>query len=383
MRVNLTEIMPQIPFPAPRTAPLASPDGEASPLSAEARQREAILRDLVDVYLLRPHHAMSETARFEEIASGLIDHASPALCAEIAARLVDHPRAPTGLLEKLARLSEEAAARVYGSTRPVSHARIAAAATWGPERVAIAVASRIDLDATLVAALAMRPERAIAIALAANPHALLGDHELRALASRAREDDALAAALLPRLKGEEAATLFLQANRDQRNATIAAAMRRDLAAPLARPACALDAAAIPELQKAAVEADLDRAAAILAGSLGLREAPLVRALGDESGEPIALLLSALSLPTELRERLLVFLAPGWGEGYWRFERLRKLAAACPPATARRLLGAMAGYAAAGGSRERRAASTDATLAARAIAGRDARAVTPDAEKKRG
>lgn len=319
-------------------ASLGSPDDPGA--------RPVILRVLVDLFALKPYHAPAEAARFEEIASRLIDRADPALCAFVARRIAGHPCAPPELLGKLARGSVEAAIAVMELAREVSPARLAAAAAWGPPEVAVAVAGRADLDGSLVAALAMRPEPEIALALARNPEAPLARGDLRALIARARADADLAAALLGRAAAEDAAALFLYADAGQRLAILAAAQRAAILEafggarpPTPRPPCA---EALAALETAALAADAPRFADQLAALKQLDLDAARRLVADAGGEPLAVALAALALEDDLVDRILIFLAPGDGSSVQRYERLRRLALELQPHTAARLLEAFAG-----------------------------------------
>lgn len=331
--------------------------------------RASILREVAEVFALRPYHAPAEVAQFEEMASGLADHADPHSCAEAARLLVDHPCAPTPLLEKLARLSSGAAVVVFGSSRPISPARLAAAASWGAPDVAAAVAARADLDAPLIAALAMRVEREVALALARNLAAPLTQAQTNALIQRAQDDAELAEALLPRAEGEDAAPLFLYAGTPQRIQLIAAAMRVDLMRGPRPGVRLLDEDGFDACLIAASRGDRDQCAALLAEALDIRAAAARRILGDASGEALSLALAALCLEDDRRDLLLMFLAAGDGSSVASYERLRRLADATPPRTARRLIDAIAQRGPDAAARSARRVHGDAAaLSARAVAG---------------
>ncbi|QLP98248.1 MAG: DUF2336 domain-containing protein [Rhodoblastus sp.] len=302
------------------------------------------------------------------MASGLADHADPVICAEAARLLVDHPCAPTRLLEKLARLSPQAAVVVLGSARPVSPARLAAAAAWGAPELAAAVAARADLDGPIAAALAARVEREVALALARNLSAPLTRADLRLLIARARDDAELAEALLPRAEGDDAAPLFLHAGARLRMEILAAAMRRDLAAGIRATPCLLDDDGFEALLAAAARKDRDQTAASLGEALDIPAVAARRLLGDASGEGAALALAALGLDDQRRDLLLMFLAPGDGASVAPYERLSRLAGATPTRTARRLIEALVSGPSSVAASGRRACGADAALSARAVAG---------------
>ena len=346
--------------------------------------RGAILREVADVFALRPYHAPAGIAQFEEMASGLADHADPQACADAARALVDHPCAPTRLLEKLARLSPEAAIIVLGSSRAVSPARLAAAAAWGPPELAAAVATRGDLDRPLAAALAQRSEREIALALARNLAAPLDRADLRALIARAREDGELAEALLPRAEGEDGAPLFLHAGGPLRMQILATALRRDLIAGPRPTLRLMDEDAFDATLAAAARQDRDQTAALLGEALEIGARAARRLLGDVAGEGVALALAALGLDDDRRDLLLMFLAPGDGASVQPYERLSRIAGTTPPRAARRIVDAIAARVPLARAPDRRGGADDAALSARAAIGESARRrPSPHGEAKLG
>jgi uncharacterized protein (DUF2336 family) len=354
-------------------APGFTPDfGPDCGFETSPRPHAAILREVAQVFALRSYHSPGEVAQFEVIASGLAQNADADACAEAARILVDHACAPTPLLETLARRSPGAAAVVFASSRPVSLARLSAAAAWGEAEVAAAVAARGDLDAPLVAALAARPERDVALALARNRAAPIQRHELKALIARARDDAELAEALLPRAEGEDGAPLFLYAGTPLRMQILAAAMRRDLAAGPRPTLRLLDEDGFDAMLAAAARRARDPLASLMGEALEIGAAQAGRVLGDASGEAVALALAALAVDDDPRDLLLMFLAPGDGSSVTRYKRLSRLAGSVPARTARRIVDAIAGRAPRAHAPERRAAESDASLTARAVAGHTAR-----------
>ncbi|MBL8589241.1 MAG: DUF2336 domain-containing protein [Methylobacteriaceae bacterium] len=317
---------------------IGSPDDPAA--------RPLVLRVLVDLFAQRPYHAPVEVAQFEEIVSRLVEKADAQTCALVAARLAAHDCAPPELLAKLARLSVDAAVCVMGSAGVVSPARLAAAAAWGPPEVAAAVARRTDLEPALIAALAMRAERDIALALAGNAAAALSPADRRALAARARDDGQLARALLARPDGALCPALFLHADESQRGAIIVAAGRAALgeAAPgrRMRPPQPLDAARAARLEAAALRQDAVALAQLLMDVWPMTTSAATRIVSDPGGEPLAVALAAMALEETLLERILVFLAAGDGASLARYDRLRALALGLRPALALRLVEAFAG-----------------------------------------
>jgi uncharacterized protein (DUF2336 family) len=352
------------------------PVSDPAPSLAAPPQRGAILREVAEVFALRPYHAPASVAQFEEMASGLADHADPQACADAARALIDHPCAPTRLLEKLARLSPEAAIIVLGSSRAVSPARLSAAVAWGPADLAAAVAARGDLDRPLVAALAQRSERDVALALAKNLAAPLDRADLRALIARARDDAELAEALLPRAEGEDGAPLFLHAGAPLRMQILAAAMRRDLAAGPRPTLRLMDDDAFDATLAAAARRDRDQTAALLGDALEIGARDARRILGDASGETVALALAALALDDDRRDLLLMFLAPGDGASVQPYERLSRIAGTTPPRAARRIVDAIAARTPLARAPERRTGLDDAALSARAAIGESVRRRQP-------
>ena len=147
-----------------------------------------------------------------------------------ARKIAGHPAVPAPVLSAIEDMGGEGALWLLEHA-DLPRERLAAAA-FGHQARACALARRVDLDAELAAALSMRPEAEVALALAGNLDAPLDAPIFAALARRAERQRPLADALLARPPGAvDPASLFLLAGSEHRAAILAAAQRLELARP--------------------------------------------------------------------------------------------------------------------------------------------------------
>jgi uncharacterized protein (DUF2336 family) len=206
------------------------------------------------------------------------------------------------------RLTEAGAAGGAFSRQGLRRPELAALAAKGPAAQALALANRDDLDETLIAALADRPEPQIVHALAANNRARIGRPILRALIERGRGDPKLAQFLLRREDLHLChLRLFLQADAEQRGHLIAITCRSRLGRHCGATLCqGFDPGKLAQLERAALNRDMETFRRLLAHALICDLPAAIRIAEDKSGEALALALVALGLPAENAARLLQY-----------------------------------------------------------------------------
>src|SRR5579863_576541 len=195
-----------------------------------ADSRRILLRITTDHFNSRPDHSPQQLASFEKIMLRLIVKSDPATRLTVARKIARHPQALARVLSAIEEMGGDGALWVLEHAI-LPRERLAAAA-FGHQSRACALARRVDLDAELVAALSMRPEPEVALTLAANLAAPIDGSTFAALARRAERQQPLADALLARPPGAaDPASLFLLASSEQRAAILAAAQRQEMARP--------------------------------------------------------------------------------------------------------------------------------------------------------
>ena len=311
--------------------------------SAEARpaiMRPVLLRVITDLFVLHPRHTPQEIRLYEEMAGKLVPDADEACLTVVARKLAQAADAPASVM-KLVRESGGAAAReLFRVDTRIELRELRQIAAGGPGEHAAAIAGRRDLDRELTKILSQRPERDIALALAANPLAPLALGDLRLLIFRGRGDADLARALLDR--GDltlDCLPLYLAANTTERARLIRLTRQASLA-QVGRP----DAAPLDGQFRLRLETSARRDRACFARTLSeilASDADCGRRLvEDESGDALTLAFIALGVPSETSARLLLVAFPDLSPEI--FDRNCALIASLPRRDATRIIGAITG-----------------------------------------
>jgi Uncharacterised protein conserved in bacteria (DUF2336) len=301
--------------------------------------RPVLLRVVVEMFADRPHHTAAEVRQFEEIVSHILNDAEPAARLELAAKLSRHPQTPKSLLNRLVAEWGSAAEPPVNGSEKAAPATAAALST----DLAVAAAEAPDLDETTVRALAERPESAVLQALVANAAAPIDVHTLRALARQARQNLALAAALLDRPGAEAEATgLFFAATQAQRVQIIADARRRELGITSRSLPVTVSVEALTAIERASKLPGLDGLDVALASLLGLSRADIDLIMDDDGGEPLALALASVGVSTETAGRIFILGNSSVGHSYERVKALVGIVESVSPRASFRLVMGMLG-----------------------------------------
>jgi uncharacterized protein (DUF2336 family) len=294
-----------------------------------------LLRITTDHFISRQDHSGQQLAQFEKTMLRLVAKTDPSTRLIVARKLAVHPSAPPSVLEAIEELGGAGSLHLL-ECATLPRERLVAA-TSGNESRACAVAKRADLDHELAAALSLRPEPSIILALAANAAAPLDAKTYAALAQRAEQDRPLADALLARpLVGLDSAALFLLASSEQRVAILAVAQRAELGRANATRREPDRDRLVVELEQHALGHRPELFISALAQALSCDHALAERIATDRSGEALAVALKALEAPHDLTVRILI------SGAYSRIGSLIRLTDGLNPAAARRVIGALVG-----------------------------------------
>jgi len=312
-----------------------------SPERKEAKRR--LLRDIVRHFVARTNHRLDEARQFERLVVDLFVVVGKETIAEVAADLCRHPETPPGILQRLFEEGGEATRLALQFAPVLAPERLATTAETGAPEEAEALAKRPDLSRDAVAALIARGDGQVFQALVGNRHLRLDAATLRALTQLARDDAELARGLLDRGSPDvDREALFLAATGDERAAIILNACR---AAMLSGPydAPVRDYSLAERLEAHALAHNYDALIATIAAALDARKISRVRRMVfDARGEPLALLLVALSFNTERATRVLLVCGLPFSFDVTHVRALRALVASTPPRAATRLVAAMTG-----------------------------------------
>jgi len=259
--------------------------------------RPTLLRVLTDLYLQRPTHTPEDEGYYTELALRLIDAVEMPERAALAARLAAFPSAPRLVLMRLARDDIEVAAPI------LTHAHGLTAA---------------DLDAVATACSGAHANMIAARPVAAAP--------------------AVQSATTPAPNAPDAAELtelFYAAGAHERR-LILTNLDYAMVEP-SQPAFAMQRTDIWRLESAALQHNTEAVVRELERVLGVSRAHARRIVNDELGEPIVVAAKAVELPSDVLQRMLLFMNPHVGQSVDRVYELAELHRDISVDAARRLV----------------------------------------------
>jgi uncharacterized protein (DUF2336 family) len=233
--------------------------------------RPTLLRVLTDLYVQASSHTDDEERQFVELTSRLIDQVDDATRAAVRARLSIYPHTPPVIMRKLA-------LQPWGSDQRLPPGR----GTQPAQPSLVQPKPPTETQLRLASTLSMQP------------------------------DDAC-----------EISTMFFAASSTERMAIL-----RNLADTPLKPSARIQfrraARAIETLEMAAFAVDAENFALELGDALMLPSSIAEQVVNDASGEPLACAAKALGMPSEVFERVLLFLDPALGSSVSRVYRLSRL-----------------------------------------------------------
>lgn len=302
--------------------------------------RPTLLRVLTDLFVDAARRSQDEVERFRELALHLIEQVDEETRLVVAGKLGPCRFAPRAVLDKLLVSEPEVAAEVVAVSPLISGEDQWAFATEGGPLIAAAIARRSDITAELTRFLARVGNPAIAQALALNPAADMSRETIALLSPLAATLPGLADGMANHagVEPEWLAPVFLSLSPARRGiVTDAFCAPEQSTRPLAREATV----SAPQLMLDALEAAaLARDTPALAGGLAqifdMDAETAMRVVGDEGGEPLAVVLAAAGMPPEQAARVLIFSNGQPGTSYALTRRLMDLMQALPRNAATRL-----------------------------------------------
>jgi hypothetical protein len=232
--------------------------------------RPTLLRVLTDLYVQASAHSTDEARQFIELTSRLIEEVDDATRAAVRARLAAYPDAPVEVLRKLGLQPAPADQPV-----PPADETAAPAAGSAPNPPA-------NVDMRIANHLAMQPKDAAEI------------HEM-----------------------------FLRASGSERVAILHSLAQTPLKAAPRIPERRARRA-IETLEMAAFAADVENFTLEIAEGLILPMRIAAEIVGDPGGEPLAVAMRALGMPSPAFQRVLLFLKPEFGHSVHIVYRLSRL-----------------------------------------------------------
>jgi len=257
--------------------------------------RPTLLRVLTDLYLQKPAHSPDDEGYYTELALRLIDATDTDARAALAVRLARYPAAPREVILRLAR-------DVIAVAEPIlAHSR------------------------------ALTPEDLAQIGAECGPaHAAV-------IAVRSPLQDPAEPAAAPRTIDPEAVELsemFYAADTFERRQIL---INLEFAAWAPAALAALERKDVWRLEAATLQHNLDTVAREFERALGISQPQAKRMIQDGLGEPVVVAAKALALPSEVLQRMLLFVNPHIGQSIDRVYELAELYGEITVDAARRMI----------------------------------------------
>lgn len=268
--------------------------------------RPTLLRVLTDLYVQKPSHSPEEERHYVELALRLIEEVDAGTCAAVASSLSKYPGAPREVVQRLAPI----AALGYPKTSSTPASKPVSAPAVTARNVPAKIVPDDD-DSDL-----FEPE-------APAPDPFEPDIFEPALPATS---PAAAPPIAP-LSGPAPASVvelrdsFFAADIETRRLILIgldAVAARDL------PALASGTNIMRYLEQAALAGRRQEFTTLLQQSLGISRALAMRIVSDETGEPFLVAGRALAMPSDVFQRILMFLTPQIGQSVQRVYDLADL-----------------------------------------------------------
>ena len=296
--------------------------------------RPTLLRVLTDLYVLKPAHTDEEERHYVELAMRLIDGVDVGARVALAERLSKFSGAPRAIVQRLARDVFDVASVVLTRSDALDQSElIAIAEECGPAYAAI-VAQRPDIQALLETGPSIAPEAEIDVAsvvetaampvvpadipIAPMPEPLSetpGEPDTAApIAVTPNElaDASPAPVVLTAATASRLSDLFLISEPAERH-VILLNLEFSPIPPAEAVTETRSREAIRKLERAALSRQPRAFATVLSECLGLSMRLTQDLVEDATGEPIVVLAKALRMPSDILQRVLLFLNPAIGE----------------------------------------------------------------------
>jgi hypothetical protein len=259
--------------------------------------RPTLLRVLTDLYLQRPAHTAEDESYYTELALRLIDATDFAARVALAERLAPYPSAPRAVIARLARERIEVAAPILERSPCLTSSDLQSIA--------------MELGGAHAAVIAKRHSASECVHTAKPPNRIVA------------------------VQAAELSELFYAAGPVERRLIL---ISLDYASiQPARPSAFMQRTDSWRLEAAALQHNTEVVVRELERTLGISRAQAWRVMADESGEPIVVAAKAMDLPTDVVQRVLLFMNARIGQSTDRVYELAELYREISVDAARRLV----------------------------------------------
>lgn len=261
--------------------------------------RPTLLRVLTDLYVQKPSHGPEEERHYVELALRLIEDVDAGTCAAVAASLAKYPAAPEAVVQRLAPIA--AIRYPKPAPKPAVTAR-GVPAEFAPQ----------DDDSDL-----FEPSE---------PDIFEPDIFEPVPAAAPQPLPASAPAIVPAIETwpasfAELRDSFFEADPETRRLIL---MNLDVVAAKDTPALAAGTNIMRYLEQAALAGRAQEFTTLLQQALGVPRARARAIITDATGEPFVVAARALAMPSDMFQRILMFLNPQIGQSVQRVYDLADL-----------------------------------------------------------
>jgi hypothetical protein len=313
--------------------------------------RPTLLRVLTDQYLHRRDHTLDEERQYTELTLRLLDETDVAARATVAARLAPHAIAPRAILLRLARDVLTVAEPVLRLSPKLTQDELAAVARErGPSHAAVIARRALPDPAPPQPAPQAAPAAATALAAPikpdiapasrpAPPQPKASSPEPTQQPTQDIPDPAAETATAtakPDLEAKELSGLFFAADPAERRLILISL--EFLPTPPPTLPQSMQQIDVWRFESAALQHKTETVIQDLERALGISRKLAMRIIDDNTGEPIVAAAKAMQLPTDVLQRILLFMNPRVGQSVDRVYELAGLYEEITADAARRLVG---------------------------------------------
>jgi hypothetical protein len=270
--------------------------------------RPTLLRVLTDLYVQKPSHGVEEERHYVELALRLIEVVDAGTCAAVATSLAAYPNAPAEVVQRLAPIA------ALGYPRPSASSRSASSSGPAPDNDEFDIFEPDTFEPDIF--------------------------ESEVMPAATPQPEPLPATAAPAFVAPKPADFielretFFDADPQTRRLIL---INLDIVAAKQAPALASGTNIMRYLEQAAIAGRRQEFTTLLQQSLGISRALTTRIVADASGEPFVVAGRALAMPSDVFQRILMFLNPKIGQSVQRVYDLADLFLDLPQDSALHLL----------------------------------------------
>lgn len=264
--------------------------------SEQRDMRLHVFKSSCDLFLMRPRPTQAEIEQFTELFEHLIKHVPLEFAGPLAERLVRHPPTPLAVVSALRHRGMISAETLITTGEKLPDDFTASVLQNVNSALATLLAKRPDLSEATIKRLGTSSDEGVQVALAKNHEISFSDDTLETLLADAHQKPTLASTLVQHPAVMLDSRLFLAYGREQRDAVILRALRRQMGeAQPSTPVAAMQQAKIQRLERSMIKRDLAVAIATCAEIVQIPAAMLAPLMRDDESDGLVMALRAAGL----------------------------------------------------------------------------------------